>query len=44
MKNGILRKPASGRSFQGKTPRLKHLGGIQQRAYIMVLVPEPDDE
>ncbi|WP_340618336.1 DUF927 domain-containing protein [Xenorhabdus entomophaga] len=44
VKNGILRKPASGRSFQGKTPRLKHLGGIQQRAYIMVLVPESDDE
>ncbi|OKP00545.1 TOPRIM and DUF927 domain-containing protein [Xenorhabdus eapokensis] len=44
VKNSILKKPASGRSFQGKTPRLKHLGGIQQRAYIMVLVPESDDE
>ncbi|MBD2794042.1 DUF927 domain-containing protein [Xenorhabdus sp. CUL] len=44
VKNGILRKPASGRSYQGKTPRLKHLGGIQQRAYIMVLVPESEEE
>ncbi|MBI6548441.1 TOPRIM and DUF927 domain-containing protein [Xenorhabdus lircayensis] len=44
VKHGILRKPASGRSYQGKTPRLKHLGGIQQRAYIMVLVPESEEE
>ncbi|PHM55193.1 TOPRIM and DUF927 domain-containing protein [Xenorhabdus sp. KK7.4] len=43
-KKGILKKPASGRSFQGKTPRLKHLGGIQQRAYVMVLIPESDEE
>lgn len=44
VKSDILKKPASGRSYQGKTPRLKHLGGIQQRAYIMVLVPESDEE
>lgn len=44
VKNGILRKPAKGNRYQGKTPRLKHLGGIQQRAYIMVLIPELDKE
>ncbi|CDM90056.1 TOPRIM and DUF927 domain-containing protein [Xenorhabdus bovienii] len=44
VKSGILKKPAKGNRYQGKTPRLKHLGGIQQRAYIMVLVPESDEE
>jgi putative DNA primase/helicase len=41
---GILKKPAKGKRLQGKTPRLKHLGGTQQRAYIMMLVQDDDDD
>ncbi|WP_336879766.1 hypothetical protein [Providencia rettgeri] len=41
---GILKKPARGRGYQGRTPRLRHLGNTQQRAYILMLVPDEDDE
>ncbi|MEX9815381.1 DUF927 domain-containing protein [Providencia rettgeri] len=40
---GILKKPSKGRGYQSRTPRLKHLGNIQQRAYILMLVPDEDD-
>ncbi len=41
---GILKKPAKGRGYQGRTPRLKHLGNTQQRAYILMLVPEDESD
>ncbi|WP_168381249.1 DUF927 domain-containing protein [Proteus mirabilis] len=43
-KLGILKKPSNGKGYQGRTPRLKHLGNIQQRAYILMLVPDEEEE
>ncbi|MGC4882198.1 DUF927 domain-containing protein [Providencia hangzhouensis] len=43
-KLGILKKPANEKGYQSRTPRLKHLGNIQQRAYILMLVPDEEEE
>ncbi|WP_368929638.1 DUF927 domain-containing protein [Proteus mirabilis] len=43
-KLGILKKPSNGKGYQGRTPRLKHLGNIQQCAYILMLVPDEEEE
>ncbi|HHJ1283899.1 TPA: DUF927 domain-containing protein [Proteus mirabilis] len=43
-KLGILKKPSNGKGYQGRTLRLKHLGNIQQRAYILMLVPDEEEE
>lgn len=40
--SGRLKRPPSGKSYQTVTPRLKHLGGIRQRAYL--LIPLSADE
>ncbi|CRL46718.1 hypothetical protein SGGMMB4_05572 [Sodalis glossinidius str. 'morsitans'] len=34
--SGRLKKPAKGKGYQTLTPRLEHLEGIQQRAYLVV--------
>lgn len=41
---GMLKKPSSGNRWQVKTPRLKHLDNIQQRAYALFFVTSEDDE
>ncbi|EOY9125847.1 DUF927 domain-containing protein [Providencia stuartii] len=41
---GILKKPSNGKGYQTRTPRLKHLGNIQQRAYLLMLVPDKEDD
>ncbi|KJF78435.1 DNA primase [Morganella morganii] len=40
---GMLKKPAKGKGYQGRTPRLKHLGNTQQRAYVMMLIPDEEE-
>ncbi|HFP7856004.1 DUF927 domain-containing protein [Morganella morganii] len=40
---GMLKKPARGKGYQGRTPRLKHLGNTQQRAYVMMLIPDEEE-
>jgi putative DNA primase/helicase len=40
---GMLKKPAKGKGYQGRTPRLKHLGNTQQRAYVMMLIPDDEE-
>ncbi|MEK2482881.1 DUF927 domain-containing protein [Providencia stuartii] len=41
---GILKKPSNGKGYQTRTPCLKHLGNIQQRAYLLMLVPDKEDD
>ncbi len=40
---GMLKKPARGKGYQGRTPRLKHLGNTQPRAYVMMLIPDEEE-
>ncbi|HCM62817.1 MAG TPA: DNA primase [Morganella sp. (in: Bacteria)] len=40
---GMLKKPARGKGYQGRTPRLKHLGNTQQRAYVMMLIQDEEE-
>ncbi|WP_038196703.1 DUF927 domain-containing protein, partial [Xenorhabdus bovienii] len=40
---GMLKKPAKGKGYQGRTPRLRHLGNTQQRAYVMMLIPDEEE-
>ncbi|EMM4083552.1 DUF927 domain-containing protein [Shigella flexneri] len=41
---GMLKKPTSGRGWQGRTPRLKHQNNARQRAYILLFAPEQEEE
>lgn len=41
---GMLKKPSGSNRWQVKTPRLKHLNNIQQRAYALFFVTPEDDE
>ncbi|EKT7306803.1 DUF927 domain-containing protein, partial [Escherichia coli] len=41
---GMLRKPASGRGWQIRTPRLKHLKGARLRVYGLLLTQDHDAE
>ncbi|WP_338803120.1 DUF927 domain-containing protein [Xenorhabdus griffiniae] len=40
---GMLKKPAKGKGYQGRTPRLRHLGNTQQRAYVMMFIPDEEE-
>lgn len=40
--SGRLKKPASGNGYQAFTPRLKHLGGIKQRTYLIVQLSDEE--
>ncbi|CAJ0995729.1 hypothetical protein SODG_001786 [Sodalis praecaptivus] len=42
--SGRLKKPAKGKGYQTLTPRLEHLGGIQQRAYLVVQLTAEEEE
>ncbi|WP_440867562.1 DUF927 domain-containing protein [Symbiopectobacterium purcellii] len=42
--SGRLKKPASGRGYQVLTPRLEHLGGIQQKAYLLIPLTAKEEE
>lgn len=35
---GMLQKPSSGKGWQTRTPRLKHLNGLQRRVYAVLLM------
>lgn len=39
---GMLKRPASGKGWQVKTPRIKHLNNKQLRAYAVVLIDEEE--
>lgn len=39
---GMLKRPASGKGWQVKTPRIKHLNNRQLRAYAVVLIDEEE--
>ncbi|WP_240088152.1 DUF927 domain-containing protein [Escherichia coli] len=41
---GMLKKPASGRGWQIRTPRLKHLKGARLRVYGLLLTQEDETE
>lgn len=43
--SGRLKKPATGKGYQTLTPRLKHLGDIRQRAYLVIpLAADAEEE
>ncbi|MGX8942224.1 hypothetical protein ACWWJF_20230 [Symbiopectobacterium sp. Eva_TO] len=39
-----LKKPAKGKGYQVLTPRLEHLGGIQQKAYLLITLTAKEEE
>lgn len=41
---GMLKKPASGRSWQSRTPRIRHMNNRQLRAYAVLLVDDSEPE
>ncbi|EQB3267795.1 TPA: DUF927 domain-containing protein [Salmonella enterica] len=41
---GMLKKPASGKAWQIRTPRLKHQNNARQWAYVLLFAPEHEEE
>ncbi|EKS6932071.1 MULTISPECIES: hypothetical protein [Enterobacter] len=41
---GMLKMPASGRSWQSRTPRIQHMNNRQLRAYAVLLVDDSKPE
>lgn len=39
---GMLKKPASGKNWQIRTPRLKHLNNARPWTYVLLFAPEPE--
>ena len=42
--SGMLKKPAHGKGWQVKTPRLKHLNNAQSWTYVLLFAPELAEE
>lgn len=40
---GMLKRPASGKNWQIRTPRLKHLNNARPWAYVLLFAPETDE-
>ncbi len=40
----MLKKPAHGKEWQVKTPRLKHLNNAQPWTYVLLFAPELGEE
>ena len=39
---GMLKKPANGKNWQIRTPRLKHLNNARPWAYVLLFAPETE--
>ncbi|HBS6791375.1 TPA: DNA primase, partial [Klebsiella pneumoniae] len=40
---GMLKKPASGKNWQIRTPRLKHLNNARPWTYVLLFAPESEE-
>lgn len=41
--SGMLKRPATEKGWQRKTPRLKHMGGAQPWAYVLLFIPQNNE-